>query len=240
VIAPLPGPHEWFPGAHLLAFRHNPLAFLCALHQTYGDVVAYRLGPERVVLVTHPEVIREVLVTQHRHFVKARRGTVSTQFLGAGLLSSEGGVHRRQRRLVQPAFAPHRVEQYAAVMTAYGTRLCHHWREGETRDIAQAMAQVTLAIAGKALFGAELDAEAPTIGAALTTLMQFILRFVLPLADPRMGLPFPSTLRVRRVSQYLYATIARLLEARQAHGTDTGDVLSMLLQDSSAHEEPPW
>ena len=42
-------------------------------------------GPERVVLVTHPDAIRDVLVTHHRAFIKARRGDVSKQFLGEGL-----------------------------------------------------------------------------------------------------------------------------------------------------------
>ena len=132
ITASPPGPREWFPGAHLLAFRRDPLAFCVPSTRPMGRWWPIGSGPSAWYWSPIPQVIREVLVTQHQHFVKARRGTVSTQFLGAGLLSSEGDVHRRQRHWVQPAFAPHRVEQYAAVMTTYGTRLCHQWREGET------------------------------------------------------------------------------------------------------------
>jgi hypothetical protein len=57
-----PGPRARIPGAHLLAFCRDMLGFLCRLRREYGDVVAFRLGPERTVLLSHPEHIHEVLV----------------------------------------------------------------------------------------------------------------------------------------------------------------------------------
>ena len=98
-----PGPRTRVPGAHLLAFARDMLGFVCRLKHDYGDVVAFRLGPERAVLLSHPEHLHEVLVRQHRAFQKGRRGDVSTQFLGEGLLNSEGARHQHQRRLLQPA-----------------------------------------------------------------------------------------------------------------------------------------
>lgn len=237
VAAYPPGPPSRFPGAHLLAFRRQALAFLCHVSRTYGDVASFRLGPERVVLVTHPDAIRDVLVTHHRAFIKARRGDVSKQFLGEGLLNSEGDVHHRQRHLMQPAFYRQRLAQYAAVMTAYGTRLRQQWQAGETLDIAQAMARVTLAIAGKTLFAVDIEAEAKDIGAAITTLLQFSSRFNLPFAELFMKLPLPSNARLRRAQQYLDTTIYRMIHERRAHGNDTGDVLSLLLGAPEAASE---
>ena len=52
-------------------------------------------------------------------FMKGRRGDVSKQFLGEGLLNSEGALHQRQRHLMQPAFHRQRLAQYATVMTTY-------------------------------------------------------------------------------------------------------------------------
>ena len=118
-----PGPRARFPGAHLLAFSRDMLGFVCRLKQAYGDVVAFRLGPERMVLLSHPEHIHEVLGRQHRAFVKGRRGDVSKQLLGLGLLNSEGALHQRQRHLLQPAFQRQRLAAYATVMTTYAARL---------------------------------------------------------------------------------------------------------------------
>src|SRR5262244_2696207 len=152
VATPLPPGHRaHVPGAHLLAFSRDMLGFVCRLKREYGDVVAFRLGPERTVLLSHPEHIHDVLVRQHRAFMKGRRGDVSKQFLGEGLLNSEGAMHQRQRHLMQPAFHRQRLTQYATVMTRYAERLRQAWQEGDTLDIAPAMMRVSLAIAAKTL-----------------------------------------------------------------------------------------
>src|SRR3989442_979307 len=177
-----PGPQARFPGAHLLAFSRDMLGFVCRLKREYGDVVAFRLGPERTVLLSHPEHIHEVLVRQHRAFLKGRRGDVSTQFLGQGLLNSEGALHQHQRHLLQPAFHRQRLEQYATVMTNAAARLRQSWKDGGTPGISPALIPVTLAIAAKTLFDADVEDEATDIGRAITTLLRLAPRFKLSFA----------------------------------------------------------
>jgi len=224
-----PGPRARFPGAHLLAFYRDMLGFLCWLRHEYGDVVAFRLGPEHTVLLSDPASIHEVLVRQHRAFMKGRRGDVSKQFLGQGLLSSEGALHQRQRHLMQPAFHRQRLAQYATVMTTAAARLSHSWQDGDTVDIAPAMMRVSLAIAAKTLLDAEVDDEAPAIGEAITTLLRLSPRFNFPFAPLLRRLPLPSHRHLRRAQDYLDTLIYRLIDERRATGGETGDVLSMLV-----------
>ena len=83
VATPLPpGLRIRFPEAHLLAFARDMLGFVCRLKREYGEVVAFRLGPERAVLLSHPAHLHEVLVRQHRTFEKGRRGDGSNSFWG--------------------------------------------------------------------------------------------------------------------------------------------------------------
>lgn len=226
---PLPGPKSRFPGDHLLAFRRDALGYLQNLRNTYGDVAEFRMGPERAVLISHPDHIRDILVTHHRQFTKARRGDVSKQFLGEGLLNSEGDVHRRQRRLSQPAFHRQRLNAYAAVMTEHAARLRDQWRDGDSLDMSQAMMHLTLCIADKTLFNTDVEAEAVAIGDALNVLMQYSTRGSLPLVNLIMKLPLPSVRRMRRAEAFLDTTIYRMIRERRAAGTDSGDLLSMLL-----------
>jgi cytochrome P450 len=218
-----------FPGDHLLAFRRDVLGFLQLAKRTCGDVAEFRLGPERTVLITHPDQVRDILVTHHRQFVKGRRGDVSKQFLGEGLLNSEGATHRRQRRLSQPAFHRQRLSAYATVMTEHSARLREHWREGETLDVAQAMMRLTLSIAGKTLFNTDVAAETIAIGNALSDLLMYSNRASLPLANIILKLPLPSVRRVRRAQQFLDTTIYRIIHERRVQDADDGDLLSMLL-----------
>jgi len=214
------------------------LGFVCRLKREYGDVVAFRLGPERTVLLSHPEHIHEVLVRQHRAFLKGRRGDVSTQFLGQGLLNSEGALHQHQRHLLQPAFHRQRLAEYATVMTTAAARLRQSWQDGDTLDIAPAMMRVTLAIAAKTLLDADVEDEATAIGGAITTLLRRSPRVTMPLAPLLRLVPLPSQRRLRRAQDYLDTLIYRLMDERRATGGATGDVLAMLVSAQTEDGSP--
>src|SRR5581483_2382027 len=82
----------------------NPPDFFTTLQRTYGDLVSYRMGGETVFFVNDPALIKDILVTHNRNFLKGRGLERARRLLGEGLLTSEGQVHLRQRRLMQPAF----------------------------------------------------------------------------------------------------------------------------------------
>lgn len=224
-----PGPKRAMPGSNLLKMRRDPLAFLTTLAREYGDIAHVKLGPQHVFLLNHPDYIRDVLVTHNRNFVKGRALDRAKRVLGEGLLTSEGPFHHRQRRLVQPAFHRQRVAAYGEVMVAYADRTRERWQNGATLDIAHEMMELTLAIVGKTLFDADVEAEADEIGATLTELMSLFKLVSSPLSDLLDRLPLPRTRRFWRAKARLDETIYRMIEQRRRSGEDKGDLLSMLL-----------
>ena len=231
LAAPLPpGPRTRVPGGDLLAFRRDPLGTLESLARRHGDVAGMRFGPRRVTLLSDPERVREVLVTRHREFIKSYALQRARVLLGGGLLTSEEPLHLRQRRLAQPAFHRERIAAYAADMTAYAARMAEEeWRDGAEVDVAREMNRLTLAIAGKTLFGAEVAGEAEEIARALTDALGLYKRLTNPLGPLLDRLPTPGTLRMRRARARLDATIYRIIAERRRTGEDRGDLLSMLL-----------
>jgi cytochrome P450 len=224
-----PGPRRGFPLAALAAFRRDPLAFLERVHREHGDVAAWRFGRRRVYLLAHPELVRDVLVTRHRNFIKSRALQRARVILGHGLLTSEGDFHLRQRRLAQPAFHRERIAALGEQMVGFAGQTADAWRAGVEMDLPREMNRLTLAIAGKTLFGADVQAEADEIGSALTDALEAFKRLTNPLGPLLDKLPLPTTLRVRRASERLDATIYRMIAARRASGEDRGDLMSMLL-----------
>ena len=66
-----PGPRDNFLGFRLGdRIRRKPLQFFNELVREYGDLAMFRVGPYRFCLVNHPDLIREVLVTQRTAFPK--------------------------------------------------------------------------------------------------------------------------------------------------------------------------
>jgi cytochrome P450 len=213
----------------LLAFRRNPLKFLTRLAREHGDIVHFRMGPQHVLLLNHPELIRDALVTRGDHFHKGRALQRSKRLLGEGLLTSEGEYHRRQRRLAQPAFHRKRVESYGAVMVEYAARNSDRWHDGETPDIAHEMMRLTLSIVGKTLFDADVESEADEIGGALTEMLELFQMLLLPYSEYLERLPLPANRRFARARAKLDSVIYRIIDERRANGADRGDLLSMLL-----------
>ena len=82
----------------LPAFRRRPLAFLQKMSREYGDIAYFRLGPQHAFLLSHPDHIRDVLVTRQSNFTKSRALQRARLLLGDGLLTAEGQFHLRQRR----------------------------------------------------------------------------------------------------------------------------------------------
>jgi cytochrome P450 len=214
----------------MLAMRKDPLDFLLGSATAEpGDVVLYKLGLRRVYLLKHPDLVKEVLVTRQHDFAKGQGIQWAKLFLGEGLLTSEGEFHTRQRRLAQPAFHRQRIAAYGATMTSHAARTAASWHDGATLDLDREMMTLTLAVAAKTLFDAELEGEAAEIGASLTTILHFFPRFTLPFFGLLQKLPLPSNARFDRAVARLDETVMRIIAARRRSGEDRGDLLSMLL-----------
>ncbi|MGH2355004.1 MAG: cytochrome P450 [Chloroflexota bacterium] len=224
------GPPGRGPGGSLRAFRRDPLSFLTSCARDYGDFVPLRIALRRAVLLSHPDLVEEVLVTQHQNFVKTPLLRRSRRLLGHGLLLSEGDFWRRQRRLMQPAFHRQRIAGYGETMVRATERTLATWRDGEACDIHQDMMALTLEIVCRTLFGADISGEAAEVAAAMATAQERI--------NARMGswlallpdtFPTPGNLAFLRAAKRLDAIIDGIIEQRRAGAEDTGDLLSMLL-----------
>lgn len=224
-----PGPSSWIPGRLALPLIRNRLTFLRRLTARYGDVVFFRIGSTPFAILNHPEMVRDVLVTRHREFHKGLGLERARMLLGDGLLTSEDDRHRVQRRLMQPAFHRDRIDGYADTMVRYADRRQRGWHDGETIDVAREMAAITLAIAGKTLFDADIEREHADVGEALTAALTSFNLGMLPFGERLVRWPIPAARRFRRGRAALDAIVYRLIAERRASPETGRDLLSMLI-----------
>jgi len=224
-----PGPRARFPGHMMLEFLRRRLPFMIESAEKYGDIVLFKVGNERIYLFNHPDLIRDVLVTNQKNFVKSRALVRAKRVLGEGLLTSEGEFHLRQRRLAQPAFHRDRIATYGCSMVDYAERTSSRWRDSEQLDIHDEMMKLTLAIVAKTLFSADVEKEAAEIGEALTVTFEAFNVGILPFSEILEKLPLRYIKRFEAARARLDATIYRIIDERRSSGEDRGDLLSMLL-----------
>jgi cytochrome P450 len=225
-LARLPAP---YPGAHLLAFRRDPLALVRRLAEAGPDGAVAPFGDRALVLVNHPDLIREVLIERHDSLQKSRSLQLARLLLGTGLLTSEDPHHERARRLVLPALHHGRIRQYADVMARRSDQASEAWQDGETLDAHAAMMALTLEIAAETLFGTEIGPEVDRVARATTDALALFERIFNPFARALHYVPLPGTLRFRRARRTLDAVVYGMIAERRRSGEDAGDLLSMLL-----------
>ncbi len=224
-----PGPKTGNPLGHLFAFRRDSLAFLRKVADKYGDIAQFRIGPARVVLVNHPDHVRDVLSTRHHYFIKGRPLAMAKVLLGEGLLTSDGAYHARQSRIIQPAFHREMVTSYAEAMTGCARQTMGSWADGAEVDMLEEMVEMSTVIAGKALFHADLGAEAAEINRAFYSAMRLFGRVAVPFSEWLLKLPLPSSFRFRKAKARLDQTIKRMIEQRRGNPARHQDVLTFLL-----------
>lgn len=214
---------------HLLSYARDPLAFFERASKL-GPFVRVELARMEAIVVTDPEIIEALCVTQNRQFQKDRFAQDLQRVLGKGLLTSDGEVWRRQRRLAQPAFHKERIAGYARTMVDLTSAAVESWRDGEVRDAHADMMRLTLDIVGRTLFGADVGARAREIARCLEDVTA---RYADPVAMtvPHWDrLPTPLNRRFEEAIVRLDRIVRDLLQSHRAGKTGDGkDLLSMLM-----------
>jgi cytochrome P450 len=232
VIAPPVSSVPSVPGlpllGNLLQFRRDRLGLQDTAAKV-GPIARVMLGHIPVYIVTDADIAHEVLVEQDGSFKKSAGIQFLRPMLGDGLLLSEGETHKRHRKLLAPAFAPKRLEKYGEIMVEETRTQLARWHQGQRVDISHEMMEMTLAIAGRTMFGADVRKDAAMVAEGLELGMR---AQVANLRSPlQLGYewPLPRHRQMRRAVKMLDEVVYRLIAEGRKRGTDRGDVLSILL-----------
>ena len=225
-----PGPEGNLILGVMPEFNRDTLGFIERCRD-YGDVVRMRFLYLTAYFLYNPDHIEYVLVSNAKNFIKSRslRSPFFQRLVGNGLLTSEGEVWKRQRRLAQPAFHRQRISAYGEVMVNYATRMISSWRAGDERDIHRDMMNLTMQVVVKTLFNADVSGDADKVGQILSQMgkpfaSQATLKWIL---DNR--LPTRTHRRFNAAAREIDEIVYRIIAERRSSGSDEGDLLSMLL-----------
>jgi cytochrome P450 len=236
-----PGPTYKMPGKLLRQFIHDPINTLSNIAREYGDISYFKLGREHVYLINNPDYIEKVLIYDHRNFKKGKRLQTAKAVLGEGLVTSEGDLHNRQRRLIQPIFHPKQIMSYSNTMTDYATCMSDRWKDGDIVDISEEMMRLTLGIICKSVLNYDIESEAREVGKALTTVRKYSKRLQSPIGHVLDKVPvLPAVRGAREAKKELDSLVYQLIADRRRSEEQSssnnnndkkdGDLLSRLME----------
>ncbi|MBK8253767.1 MAG: cytochrome P450 [Polyangiaceae bacterium] len=221
---------------HLGQMQNDQLGFFLRAREQCGDVARFRFILLPVHLLAHPEHVRRVLVDEHRNYDKQTKGfNVLRLVLGNGLLTAEGELWRRQRRIAQPAFHRERIAAFGERMVLAAEDTVRSWipiaeRSG-TIDIASEMMRLTLRIAGETLLSTDVTGDAASVGQAVSLLLtEANVRILHPIEVP-LNIPTPHNRRVLSALSTLESVVRKMIEERRKMtGQRPNDLLTMLME----------
>jgi cytochrome P450 len=215
---------------HALEFRRDPLGLFQRARE-YGDVVRIRFGPAPVYVLNSPGAIRQALVGEARKLDKGVTSGRAKRLMGDGLVLSDGDLHQRQRRLMQPAFHRADIARYTRMMREVAVPRIDAWPDGGMLAFDYEMRSITLTVVTRALLSSD-------VGAGQISEIERLLHLLLPELMPKTlaqipyvgRIPTRSNMRFDAARRRLGAILTQIIEGYRAAGGDHDDLMSILLR----------
>jgi cytochrome P450 len=154
-----PGPAD----LHTIGPDRATFAALSRWVPEYGDIFTLQSTDRRdpSLVVSNPEYIRQVLLTNHENYAKGVGFERVKMLLGNGIIVSDGDEWRRQRTMMQPGFSRANIARLAEPIRAMNLALRDTWTPlaaaGDSIDITTAMSRLGLEVILRSIFSSDLD-----------------------------------------------------------------------------------
>lgn len=223
----------------VLDFARDSVGFLTRLYQTHGQIARVGQGKMAATFTFHPDHTRQILSNpglfysfslEDIPFPFSDIETLKSMTTALSLLNGE--QHKRQRRLMAPAFHNHYLPVYVDQIEKNVERYFSPRKHGDVLDIYQEMDLFTIFLSMELFVGMEADEEGRRFALLFETVLNLLFHpstFLLPYNLP--GFPFHN-LRVQGAR--LESGLKDLIRRRREKGLDGTDSLSMFLR---AHDD---
>jgi len=234
--APGPGIKSFFTEGR--KFRQDPLNSFLRYTLKFGDVVRYR-GLWITHQITHPEHILRVLQTNAANYRKGRDYRILKLSLGEGLLTSEGKLWERQRKMTQAAFHSQQIAGFLRIMEEQTSAMLAEWehraKSSEPFDLVPELMRLTLSVVSRALFTSSLDADLDRIQHALMVGRDYSVERAWSVIRLPQWMPTPNNRRYRTSLAGFHSVIDRMISDRQNAPQPVNDLLNILMSARDDH-----
>jgi cytochrome P450 len=212
----VPGPQGLPVVGSLFEFRRQGiLDFWTNVWREHGDVAQVQMGPMTLIQFVRPEHIQEILVSKADRFVKGFSHDTLRVPLGSGILTAEGSLWRRQRRLMASTYTPKAVGRYTNIMLDATDKMLSRWRavpQGTALRINVEMMRLAMSVISRSVFTVDIGQDIAEAGEALATILDFANLRTISLVNPPLWVPTPLNRRLKwaldTIDAFLYDIIA--------------------------------
>jgi cytochrome P450 len=203
-----PGPPEKYSGSDDL------LDWMSRQFEVFGNIYKASVYETSIYAIRDVEFAHHVLVENWENYAKGQIIKRVALLLGNGLMVSRGTLWKRQRRMIQPAFAHESIGPLMKMISGVNSALLGKWqlaaRRNESVNITRDVSNVALEVVLRFILGEDYD----RVGCHFDLLTQ----------EQARNMQFALSFRA------LGKTIRQVIDRRREHLGTPADALGMLME----------
>ncbi|MEH1767273.1 cytochrome P450 [Nostoc sp.] len=217
-------------------FKTDPLGFMDAMNESYGDIFTIMAGSTPLVIVSNPLGMKQIFTSAKEITASGKLNQGGALLVGSnGLLMLDGLRHKHRRQLLMPPLHGNRVKAYGQRICQVTEKVMNDLASGKSFYAYPTMQKITLEVILQALFGLHSGERYEQFRGLFSNLLSFArsrwLRLSLSYPFLRQDLgrwsPWGYWQNLQRqFDKLLHAEIA---ERRSQADRDRTDVLSELV-----------
>ena len=204
--------------------KSDPLGSLLRISGGAGDIARFEWEGCPVYLINHPALIQDALLKQQKNFVRSGGPERLARLLGNGLLRSQGTLHQRQRRLVQPALNPGAMSAYSDIISRLVEAHLDSVPTEKAIDWHRELIGLTLTIVGECFFSTDLGDDTGRLGDLVSNCIRNLAPGDSAFGEWRRKRKFGKS--VKRIDSILLEQIRR----KRDSSAPSNDLLSILIR----------
>jgi len=202
----------------------------------YGDLVRLDFGPQPIYLVSHPDYFQRILRDNYQNYRKPDLlYAAARNVVGRGLVTSDGDLWLRQRRMIQPHLHRKQLVHLFTEMREAITEVLSRWEEHAQNhsavEMGDKMAEITITVITRTMFGRETlsPTEITAVGQCAIRLVKYVSKSLFTGLLPQW-FPKPRDATFQHDQQTMRQVINRIIAKCRAEKETSAGLIEMLIK----------
>lgn len=215
----------WF--GHMLAFARNPYHFVSAVATEHGEIAAFTLMGQRIVLLTGDEASEVFYRGSDEQLDQSAAYKLMTPIFGEGLVFDAPIARKNEQlRMLMPSLRMEAMRDHSHKIVQEVEDIIADWGDAGEIELVEFMKQLTINTASHCLLGREFRYELSTEFAAIYHDLE---QGVHPLAYHFPYLPIPKFRRRDKARKRLQELVGGIVRKRAAAADKPSDMFQTLI-----------
>ncbi|KAI7725332.1 hypothetical protein M8C21_029680 [Ambrosia artemisiifolia] len=212
----------------------------------YGKNILYWQGPQAELVVTEPELLKQLMSVREISMGKLDVGPIYNKILGGGLVLAQGDKWAKQRKLATHAFNGERLKNMVPVMVESAKMMLKRWKDSGTKEmeVYDEFKMLTSEVISRTAFGSNYE-EGKQVFQKLAELSLLVSKTTYKIRLPGIGMIFKDkddveSDKLQAGIEYLIMQMIRNREKTISSGDEdksATDYLGLLLKEHHDNDD---